>query len=103
MQTGAQADMTKLITAFCNFAKTPKNDARHAAREMTTDTFFIRKSLLKAAPYINHRATITENTAVSCKKLYEAERWVELRSGAHAMTGFNKLHSTFGLYYQTCL
>jgi hypothetical protein len=95
--------MTKLIIAFCNFTNAPKNGARHAARDKTLDTFFICKSLLKAAPYINHRATITENTAVSCKKLEEAERWVELRSGAHAMTGFNKPHSTFGLYYQTCL
>jgi len=49
MQTDGETGMTKLIIAFCNFPNTPKNEAGHAAPEETTDTFFIRKSQLKAA------------------------------------------------------
>jgi len=58
MQKDEEADMTKLIIAFYNFANAPKNEARHAAEEETTDTFFIRNSQLKGPSYKSHGATI---------------------------------------------
>jgi hypothetical protein len=43
MRTGKQTDMTKLIIAFCNFSKAPKNGGTGVVRKVGTNVLNTRR------------------------------------------------------------